>query len=366
MLDTATLALEVNTGTFVNFLRKNFHVTEEAAYSYICYKRRNNAYGNTNSKIDTAVKNYIYKYKSYFSFVLKNMRILFSNKTGYIYFILSFHFNDFIPYDMRNSNNPYQLFNGTDEHIDTFRRNFFYLVYPLFLDCCSKDELEFLTDFNNARLWQIDYSFNLQVPEALVPLYLHQFNGAVIEKNRLRKTTKFKYNSVHLHNKSISVVIYDKYTEVINNNRPSPDSARGLLRYEVRLRKAKTITNLKDTAKLNNTDLLKRDFAMDILLKYWDLLLPSGDFYKGTHANKKIRDELSPRQANKIIRFLKMIQDKHSVNTARKANTCTVKTFDSNLDTLNTMDIAPFLIPINKCRDYGVSTLINPYKQMIA
>lgn len=56
MLDTATLALEVNTGTFVNFLRKNFHVTEEAAYGYICAKRRNHAYGNTNGKIDTAVK----------------------------------------------------------------------------------------------------------------------------------------------------------------------------------------------------------------------------------------------------------------------------------------------------------------------
>lgn len=366
MLDTATLALEVTANTFINFLRKNFHITEEAAYGYICAKRRNHAYGNTNSKIDKAVKKYIYGYKHYFSFVLKNMRILFSDKTGYIYFILSFHFNGFIPSDMRNSNNPYQLFNGTDEHIDTFRRNFFYLVFPLFLDCCSKDELEFYTEFNNARLWRIDYSFNFQVPEALVPLYLHQFNGSVIEKNRLKKTTKFKYNSVHLHNKSISVVIYDKHAEVINNNRPSPDSARGMLRYEVRLRKAKTITNLKDTAKLNNTDLLKRDFAINMLLKYWDLLLPTGDFYKGTAANKKIRDELSPRQANKIIKFLKMIQEKHSVNTARKANTCTIKTFDSNLTTLNTIDIAPYLIPINKCRDYGVSTLINPYKQMIA
>ena len=61
-----------------------------------------------------------------------------------------------------------------------------------------------------------------------------------------------------------------------------------------------------------------------------------------------------------------MIQDKHSVNTARKANTCTVKTFDSNLVTLNTINIAPYLIPINKCRDYGVSTLTNPYKQLIA
>ena len=81
---------------------------------------------------------------------------------------------------------------------------------------------------------------------------------------------------------------------------------------------------------------------------------------------KKIRDELSPRQANKLINFLKAIQDKHSVNTARKANTCTVKTFDSNLTTLNNMDIAPYLIPIHKCRDYAVSTLINPYKQMIA
>ena len=64
MLDTATLALEVTANTFVNFLRKNFHITEEAAYGYICAKRRNNAYGNTNGKIDTAVKNYIYnKYK---------------------------------------------------------------------------------------------------------------------------------------------------------------------------------------------------------------------------------------------------------------------------------------------------------------
>ena len=188
----------------------------------------------------------------------------------------------------------------------------------------------------------------------------------MIYYSRLKKTTKFKHNSVHLHNKSISVVIYDKHAEVINNNRPSPDSARGMLRYEVRLRKAKTITTLKDKYKLNNTDLLKRDFAMDMLLKYWDLILPTGDFYKGTAANKKIRDELSPRQANKLINFLKAIQDKHSVNTARKANTCTVKTFDSNLTTLNNMDIAPYLIPIHKCRDYAVSTLINPYKQMIA
>ena len=56
MLDTATLALEVTANTFINFLRKNFHVTEEAAYGYICAKRRNHAYGNTNSKIDKAVK----------------------------------------------------------------------------------------------------------------------------------------------------------------------------------------------------------------------------------------------------------------------------------------------------------------------
>lgn len=366
MIDTATLALEVTATTFVNFLRKNFNFTEEESVGYICAKRRKHSYGNTNSKIDTAVRNYIYGYKRQFSFELKNLRILFSDKTGYIYFILSFHFNDFIPSNMKKSNNPYQLFNGTDEHVETFRRNFFYLVYPLFLGCCSKDELEFYTDFNNARLWRIDYSFNLQVPESLVPLYLHQFNGSVVEKNRLKKTTRFKYNSVHLHNKSTAVVIYDKYTEVISNNRPSPDSARGMLRYEVRLRKAKTIANLKDTANLNNTELLKRDFAINMLLKYWDLLFPTGDFYKGTAANKKIRDELSPRQANKIIRFLKMIQDKHSVNTARKANICTIKTFDSNLTTLNTMDIAPYLMPINKCRDYGVSTLINPYKQMIA
>ena len=62
-----------------------------------------------------------------------------------------------------------------------------YCEYPLFLDCCSKDELEFYAEFNNARLWRIDYSFNLQVPEALVPLYLHQFNGSVIEKNRLKR-----------------------------------------------------------------------------------------------------------------------------------------------------------------------------------
>lgn len=366
MIDTATLALEVTATTFVNFLRKNFNFTEEESVGYICAKRRKHSYGNTNSKIDTAVRNYIYGYKRQFSFELKNLRILFSDKTGYIYFILSFHFNDFIPYSMRNSNNPYQLFNGTDEHVETFRRNFFYLVYPLFLDCCSKDELEFYTEFNNARLWRIDYSFNLTVPEALVPLYLHQFNGSVVEKNRLKKTTKFKYNSVHLHNKSISVVIYDKYAEVISNKRPSPDSARGMLRYEVRLRKAKTIANLKDTANLNNTELLKRDFAINMLLKYWDLLFPTGDFYKGTHANKKIRDELSSRQANKLINFLKAIQEKHSVNTARKANTFTIKTFDSNLVTLNTMGIAPYLIPINKCRDYGVSTLFNPYKQMIA
>ena len=76
MLDTATLALEVTANTFINFLRKNFHVTEEAAYGYICAKRRNHAYGNTNSKIDKAVKKYIYGYKHYFSFVLKNMRML--------------------------------------------------------------------------------------------------------------------------------------------------------------------------------------------------------------------------------------------------------------------------------------------------
>lgn len=371
MLDTTTIALEVTATTFINFLRKNFNYTEEESIGYICAKRRKHAYGNTNSKIDTAVKNYLRKYKRQFSFVLKNMRILFSDKTGYVYFILSFHFNDFIPREMKQNPNPYQLFNGSDEHIETFRSNFFYVTYPLFFGCCSKDELEFYTDFNNARLWRIDYSFNFTVPESLVPLYLHQFNGSVIERNRLKKTTKFKYNSVYLHNKSTAVVIYDKYSEVINNNRPYPDYARGMLRYELRLRKAKNISELKDKYKLKNTDLLKRDFAMDMLLKYWHLVLPIGDFYKGSAANKKIRDELSPRQSNKIIKFLKMIQDKHSVNTARNTTTNT-KTFDNNLTILNNIDIAPYLVPINKSKEYGISkyrlgsVLVNPYKQLIA
>lgn len=371
MLDTTTVALEVTATTFANFLRKNFNFTEEEAVGYICAKRRKHAYGNTNSKIDTAVRNYIYSYKRHFPNILKNMRIYFNDKTGYVYFILSFHFNDFIPNNMKQNPNPYQLFNGSDEHIETFRRNFFYVTFPLFFGCCSKDELEFYTDFNNARLWRIDYSFNFTVSEALVPLYLHQFNGSVIEKKRLKKVTRFKHNSVYLHNKSIAVVIYDKHTEVINNNRPYPDYARGMLRYEVRFRKAKAITNLKDKYKLKNTDLLKRDFAINMLIEYWCLLFPIGDFYKGSHANKKIRDELSPRQANKIIKFLKMIQDKHSVNTARNTTTNT-KTFDNNLTILNNIDIAPYLVPINKSKEYGISkyrlgaVLVNPYKQLVA
>lgn len=204
----------------------------------------------------------------------------------------------------------------------------------------------------------------------MVSLYLHQFNGSVIEKNRLKKRTRFKYDSIYLKNQSLAVSIYDKHKECLAKNRPDLDYTKGILRYEVRFLKARLVKSLKNKYGFTNRELLRHDFAQSILLNYWLLLLPTGDFYKGTAANKRIRSELPVRQANKLIRFQKYLQDKHSVNTARKGSTYTTKTFDTNLKTLNDMDIAPFLVPINKSKEYGISkyrlgsVLPNPYKQI--
>lgn len=372
MIDTMTIATKLTPIQCMSLLQDKIGISEDEALSYIAYKFRTSS-SPTYSGIDRKIRALFESYKTQFK--LEYIRFCFSKKTGSIYLIIKFHLIDFVPISFEDFINdkfpiPYQLFSGNEEEVSSLVNTYCTLIMNLFFNSCPWDELELLRDFNNASIWRIDYSFNLKVPENLVSLYLHQFNGSVIEKNRLKKRTRFKYDSVYLKNQSLAVSIYDKHKECIAKNRPDLDYTKGILRYEVRFLKARLVKSLKNKYGFTNRELLQHDFAQSILLNYWLLLLPTGDFYKGTAANKRIRSELPTRQANKLIRFQKYLQDKHSVNTARKGSTYTTKTFDTNLKTLNDMDIAPFLVPINKSKEYGISkyrlgsVLPNPYKQI--
>ena len=369
-----TLATKLTPIQCMSLLQDKIGISEDEALSYIAYKFRTSS-SPTYSGIDRKIRALFESYKTQFK--LEYIRFCFSKKIGSIYLIIKFHLIDFveISFSFEDFINdkfpiPYQLFSGNEEEVSSLVNTYCTLIMNLFFNSCPWDELELLRDFNNASIWRIDYSFNLKVPENLVSLYLHQFNGSVIEKNRLKKRTRFKYDSVYLKNQSLAVSIYDKHKECLAKNRPDLDYTKGILRYEVRFLKARLVKSLKNKYGFTNRELLQHDFAQSILLNYWLLLLPTGDFYKGTAANKRIRSELPVRQANKLIRFQKYLQDKHSVNTARKGSTYTTKTFDTNLKTLNDMDIAPFLVPINKSKEYGISkyrlgaVLLNPYKQI--
>ena len=354
MIDTLTLAIPIPLRSASYFFVYCLNFTEAEAKDYIL-RRRGSILTSTNNKT-AAEKIRTYKHYIISHNYIRNLRITYNDfrREFYIVFVVS----AFEVAHQRKAK-PNELFDCERTTIGDFFINIAGIVINLFaglLKNCPdeyvKAEVREKFFFNNIKVWRIDYSKNLNVATSLLKLYLHLYNCSVLERRKFKRKNKFKKNAVRVSNKQTTVIMYDKYAETQVKHPELASYAEGIIRVEVQHRKPSKVRELKEKYG-NNADLMSKETALTELTFYWHLLLPEGDFFKQNAMIKKL-DGLPARQRNKIIAFLKFLQLKHSIATAREKYNSN-QTFDKHLHTISSLGIAPYAVPIHKCRDYSIN-----------
>lgn len=187
-------------------------------------------------------------------------------------------------------------------------------------------------DLPELMFWKtdrIDYSVNIITP--YVALYVELFQ-------RCNKPSKYykdlkseggkreqRKNSLYLMTKTYTINDYDKQAEVIANG-GSPEeieAAKDILRIEVQCKKGKINNLKKNDDNIISTELynfMDKDLSREVLLKYYDKTIGSGDFYSFKEASKiiKVDLDLTKSMKAKLIKHLWYINNFKSIHNAKQ------------------------------------------------
>ena len=272
------------------------------------------------------------------------------------------------------------LLNGTPENINLFISRFEDAIRQTFpLPTVASDtvliDYENLYSFDKAFLRRVDCAFNFQVDDysfyyekSLASLYIFLLNASSRSYKTLKLTStsksRYKKNCVRYANNSVSVTIYDKYRQVesryskYDENFPEffyPAEAIGVLRYEVQL-KRKKIKDYINKYGYRNRDFLTEEFNRSQLTFYAEHIFFPGAFVNRPEAEKALRDtELKPAEVNKTLNFLDEVAHRHSVHTALEKTKLSPATISKRFQQCQDANIQPYLLPVNKYRDYQLS-----------
>ena len=272
------------------------------------------------------------------------------------------------------------LLNGTPENINLFISRFEDAIRQTFpLPTVASDtvliDYENLYSFDKAFLRRVDCAFNFQVDDysfyyekSLASLYIFLLNASSRSYKTLKLTStsksRYKKNCVRYANNSVSVTIYDKYRQVesryskYDENFPEffyPAEAIGVLRYEVQL-KRKKIKDYINKYGYRNRDFLTEEFNRSQLTFYAEHIFFPGDFVNRPQTEKALRDtELKPAEVNKTLNFLDEVALRHSVHSALEKIKLSPATISKRFQQCQDANIQPYLLPVNKYRDYKLS-----------
>ena len=278
-----------------------------------------------------------------------------------------------------------RLFIGTQENIDLFITRFENAMRQIFpLPSIASDTVLYdyqnLYNFDKAFLRRVDCAFNFRIADETLPtidweeehrfasLYIFLLNAASRPYKTLKlnstSNSRYKQNCVRYSNNSVAVTIYDKYRQVDTRYKDVDlfscevfysVQALGILRYEVQL-KRKKIKDFINKYGYHNRDFLTEEFNRSQLTFYAEHIFFPGDFVKRPQAEEALRDtEIKPAEVNKTLNFLDEAAHRHSVHAALASTKLSPATISKRFQQCQDANVQPYLLPVNKYRDYQLS-----------
>ena len=230
-----------------------------------------------------------------------------------------------------------------------------------------------LPEFDRWKTGRIDYA--VQIKTKHVKLYIELFQRADkpnrhyheqdLEENNKRGQKTGSYYQI---SKSVRINIYDKEAQQINEgaDRQTIEQAKDILRFEVQINKEKIKQMVRTDKDILNSELsnfLPKELAQETLTKYFDQTIREGDFYSLNEIRKimKKRQDIKPKMKEKLIEFIKLINQKENIWTAKDLYN-NDRLFNSYVKQLREdLNINPITIP----RERKVPHLTNPKKELI-
>lgn len=251
---------------------------------------------------------------------------------------------------------------------------------------------ENLTTLSAWHCRRIDYTSNLHFSlpaEKDLFLKMTSKTSLYVRKQRKRiKTLKLDDQSTAEGNKSVKVIVYDKYKQIDDkyNDIPSEQKddllqrATGIVRFEVQCLKNRVVSlqrkyRFDDRGILNFLD---EHIAYYVLLKEYTNSIGSCDFYSFYWAKKKIKEStFSTPKKRRLVQFLQLIAQARHVDIAKEQFLTGTRikhtdiivqgsnsTFKNYLKDLISLGINPMLIPKERKITYlanPINKLMNPF-----
>jgi hypothetical protein len=168
---------------------------------------------------------------------------------------------------------------------------------------------------------RVDYCHNFRLGSAL-PDYVHTLSKVTFLKHR--RTTDGYGGVEWWSNNGRRIRAYDKYKELLENDEKDVPEARGVLRFEIQLRKKSGFLQRRQKTKhLKLQDVLKPEIAYCCLVETLNKMCVDLRFVTQAAARNVLDEHFSYRKATRLLGFLRRLDtgtmDDHRKLTSRSA-----------------------------------------------
>jgi hypothetical protein len=163
---------------------------------------------------------------------------------------------------------------------------------------------------------RVDYCHNFQVGSAL-PDYVHTLGKVSFLKHR--RTTDGYGGVEWWSDNGRRIRAYDKYKEILEKDKKDIPEARGMLRFEIQLRKKSGFLQRRQRAKdLKLQDVLKPEIAYCCLVETLEKMCLGLGFERQDAARKILDEHFSYRKATRLLGILRRLETE-TLNDLRRA-----------------------------------------------
>jgi hypothetical protein len=204
---------------------------------------------------------------------------------------------------------------------------------------------EFVTDHVNGEIpdlgemdyLRVDYCHNFRVGSAL-PDYVHTLSKVSFLKHR-RTTDDSGGVEWWINNNSRRIRAYDKYKEILEKDKKTIDEARGVLRFEIQIRKKSGFLQRRQhNKKLTLQDVLIPEIAYCCLVETLEKMCCGQGFQTQDAARQILDENFSFRKSTRLLGVLRRLQTE-SMDDIKRA--CGRSTFYTDKKELKLLGLWP-------------------------
>jgi len=289
------------------------------------------------------------------------------------------------PCSIKATINP-KILTGENDYLAAATEDYLEGVEDLF-NAETKKISPILGEYRHYSMNRPDYCVNFDLNELKIPCTAEQMiylikHGDIprhyserTEDNDISKRKKFDKSSFYLESKSVNINCYWKHKQLKEKFQDCPDleAARNLIRFEIQCNYLKTyllLRDIKNKPGLSESDvireMLSEDFCKDIIRKYFNRVIRSGDYFTLNEAIRQVQIcHFSKKKEARLIMELRRINQFRGIHKVRATlQGEELEIFRRTLRDLDDININPVTIP----REWNIQripNLLNAYDRRI-